>query len=309
MSAHSQPAPVHEPQTSPLGELGNLDQTVVIKGGNLFVVSLRDGRIPGEGEHPLGLYYRDCRFLSAHELRIGGALPLLLVASDALGTEAVHELTNPELELEDRSRLAAQSLQIRLERRFDGPHGMREVITVRSHHRASLRLPLELRLAADFAPMLAIRGVVTDARPPAREPRSDGDQLLIQASGRDGELRSTSIVTSPAPTSSARGLLTYELDLPPGGGRTVELTYAVREGREGGRPRTPRVAGGDGDKPHVLGRRWLAEHTRVYSDDELFDRVLRRSLLDLWLLRSELDGQRYYAAGSRGMRPSSGGTA
>jgi glycogen debranching enzyme len=42
---------------------------------------------------------------------------------------------------------------------------------------------------------------------------------------------------------------------------------------------------------------WLADRPRVVVDDELTDRVLRRSLLDLRLLSSELDGHRYYAAG------------
>ena len=46
MSAHSQQAAAPEPQASTPGELRNLEETVVIKGGNLFVISMRDGRIP-----------------------------------------------------------------------------------------------------------------------------------------------------------------------------------------------------------------------------------------------------------------------
>jgi glycogen debranching enzyme len=42
---------------------------------------------------------------------------------------------------------------------------------------------------------------------------------------------------------------------------------------------------------------WLAERPHFELDAELVDRVLRRSLLDLRLLASELDGRRYYAAG------------
>ncbi len=75
---------------SRLGELASLAETLVIKERNLFLVSLRDGRMPVSGQHPLGLYYCDCRFLRAHELRIGGARPRLLVASDSVGTRAVH---------------------------------------------------------------------------------------------------------------------------------------------------------------------------------------------------------------------------
>lgn len=294
MSAYPEPAATDEP--SPLGELGNLEDTVVIKGGNLFVVSMRDGRIPTAGRHPLGLYYRDCRFLSAYELRIGGSIPLLLVASDALGIEAVHEMTNPDLMIHDGSVLAAQTLQIRLERRFAAPHAMRDLVTVRSHHRATLRLPLELRLAADFEPMLAIRGLVPGRRR-APTPRADRGSIVIEATGRDGVLRSTTIAVSPEPTSSNEGVLTFELELAAGEAQTVELTYGVQDGEEEGAPRSPIVASEDGADPYAPGGVWLAEHTRVSSDDELFDRVLRRSLLDLSLLRSEIEGRRYYAAG------------
>jgi glycogen debranching enzyme len=286
----SHSSPEHEP--SPLGELGNLEETVVIKDRNLFAISLRDGRIPVHGAHPLGLYYRDCRFLSAHELWIGGALPLPLVASDALGTEVIHEMTNPDLALEDGSGLAAQTLQVRLERRFCAPRTMRDLITVRSHHRAPLQLPMQLRLGADFAPMLAVRGLVEHGRRPA-EPRAEGNRIVMELTGRDGVARSTTIALSPGPASWADGVATFALTLAPGGAETVELTYTLVEGVES----EGILAGRDGTEPRSHASGWLARHTRVCSDDQLFDRVLRRSLLDLSLLRSELEGHRYYAAG------------
>src|SRR3954454_15742046 len=106
--------------SSPLGSIANLADTIVIKDGNVFMVTLRDGRLPVGVQHPLGLWFRDCRFLSAHELRICGELPRLLTATDAAGTEAVHELTNPDLELASGERLPAESLRLRIERRGGG---------------------------------------------------------------------------------------------------------------------------------------------------------------------------------------------
>lgn len=57
--------------SSPLGALDNLAETIVIKDGNVFMVTLRDGRLPADVEHPLGLLLRDCRFLCAHEWGLG----------------------------------------------------------------------------------------------------------------------------------------------------------------------------------------------------------------------------------------------
>ena len=267
-------------ETSPLGSVGNLADTVVIKQGNLFLVSLPDGRLPAEVPHPLGLWFRDCRFLSAHELRIGGELPRLLVASDSRGTEAIHELSNPDLELPGGGVLAAQSLRVRVERRVEAAGALHERISVRSYHREPLRLPLELRLRADFEPMLAVRGIVDRVKRPPPENGPEG----FSTTGRDGVARATTIEVSPEPVRPGPGLLRFDLDLAPGAEQTVELLYRVTE--NGGRRAegAPRAA-------------LLADGTRVRSDDQLFNRILERSLLDLELLGSELDGHGYFAAG------------
>jgi glycogen debranching enzyme len=53
----------------------------------------------------------------------------------------------------------------------------------------------------------------------------------------------------------------------------------------------------DGELAAALPHRRYEAGTRVTSDDQLFNRILQRSLDDLELLHSELDGQSYYAAG------------
>jgi glycogen debranching enzyme len=53
----------------------------------------------------------------------------------------------------------------------------------------------------------------------------------------------------------------------------------------------------DGELAAVIPRRRHGDGARVESDDQLFNRILRRSLDDLELLHSELDGHSYYAAG------------
>ncbi len=307
MDAAHQPAAASESPAALLGgDLGNLAETVVIKERNLFLVSLRDGRLPS-GRHPLGLYFCDCRFLSVHELRLAGVLPRLLVASDELGTLAVHELTNPDLRLPGGALVAAQSLQLRLERGIAGPQTMREVVTVRSYHHERLQLPLELRFAADFEQMMAIRGVVEPGEPLTPRVEASGGRVRIEVEGRDGVLRFVDIALSGEAHELRDGALVFELDLEQGEQHTVELLYSVGEGegpgpdppasRHAGAAADPGAAGRHGAGAAAASAAWLAQRTRVSSDDELFDRIVRRSLLDLWLLRSEIGGHRYYAAG------------
>jgi glycogen debranching enzyme len=266
--------------SSPLGALANLSESIVIKDGNVFMVTLRDGRLPADIEHPLGLWFRDCRFLSKHELRLCGRLPRLLTATDAAGTGAVHELTNPDLHLESGELLPAESLRIRIERRADAAGALRQTISVRSYHRGPLQLPLEVALGADFLPMLELRGIVPRHERQLSTAGLDGFSTV----GRDGVLRTTEVRASPQPRAADGGTLVFDLDLPPRGGADLTLEFEVSERK-------------DGDLAVSIPRPRKLDGTRVSSDDQLFNRILERSLHDLELLRSELDGHAYYSAG------------
>jgi glycogen debranching enzyme len=265
---------------SPLGALGNLAETIVIKDGNVFLVAMRDGRLPIDVDHPLGLWFRDCRFLCAHELRICGELPRLLTATDAAGTKAVHELTNPDLQLGDGRRLPAESLRVRVERSVEAEGALRQRIAVRSYHRQPIKLPLELRLGADFLPMLELRGIVPRHDRPAPEAGREGFALV----GRDGVRRATRIHATPAARFLDDGSLVFDLDLEARGAIDLVVDFEVSESRDG------EVWSGAPRKHHRA-------ITEVTSDDQLFNRILGRSLDDLDLLHSELDGHSYYAAG------------
>jgi glycogen debranching enzyme len=268
-----------------VSELVNLSETTVVKAGNCFCVALRDGRLPVAEDNPLGVYLDDCRYLCGHELRLAGLTPRLLVASDAAGTGAVFEFTNPDLVLTDGGVLPLQSLRLRVERRMLS-NGMLERVTVRSHAGDPVALELELRLDADFRPMLEVRGL---AEPAARDVRrkARGDTLRFAAIGLDGRERSTT-VTCPGAMAEDDGQLRVLASLGPGDVRTLEIRFALDA--------PDRPASTPGPAPEADAR--LADRPRVEVDDQLVDRVLRRSLLDLRLLTSELDGRRYYAAGT-----------
>ena len=255
-------------------------ETIVLKDGNVFLVALRDGRMSPGVDHALGLWFRDCRFLCVHELRLCGELPLLLTATDAAGTEAVHELTNPDLELGDGERLPAESLRLRLESTVRAEGALRQRIAVSSYHRQPIRLSLELRLGADFLPMLELRGVVPRHERPPPEAGPDGFSLV----GRDGVRRATRVRATPEPRVLDDGSLVFDLDLEARGAIDLVVDFEVSESGNG------EVSTGAPRKRHDGG-------TRVTSDDQLFNRILERSLHDLDLLESELDGHSYYAAG------------
>jgi glycogen debranching enzyme len=281
-----------------MSELVNLAQSTVIKAGNAFCVALRDGRLPLTLDHPLGVYLDDCRHLRGYEILLDGHAPRLLIASDAAGTAAVYELTNPDLPLAGGGELPLQSLRMRIERRML-PASMTDRITLRSHAREPVELELELLFDVDLRPMLEVRGM---AGPMDREVRrsADGDTLRFAAIGLDGHERSTTIAC-PGAVAEPDGRMHAPVALEPGAELAFDVHFALAE--PDGRGPLGTADAGRADRGAVMSLAgaeadtWLADRPRVVVDDDLVDRVLRRSLLDLRLLASELDGHRYYAAG------------
>ena len=261
----------------------DLTRTVVLKTGNAFVVSEPDGDMPIDGDHALGVYRDDGRFLLGHELRIGGARPRLLVVSAPTGARSVHELTNPDLELPGGRRLPLQTLQIRLDRRLlddatlagADPRPPLRPRAGRARRRpgARGRLPADARAAGNGVPV----GAGGARRRRGRWCAVLGARRAMASCARPRLRR-----TRP-PTQAGAGRLRFKLALTAGRGprRGGDLPAA-------GGPATP-AAGPRSADP--------AAPTQVRADDELFNRVLERSLLDLRMLRSSLDGQAYYAAG------------
>jgi glycogen debranching enzyme len=85
------------------------------------------------------------------------------------------------------------------------------------------------------------------------------------------------------------GNLRVPVALNPGDERTIDVRFVLNGDRNG--------AGASMSHPAADADAWLAGRPQLEVDEELVGRVLRRSLLDLRLLVSELDGQSYYAAG------------
>ena len=296
LEAHATAAGAGHPEAElPAGEPVNLAETIVIKEENVFVVSARDGSLPVGESHPLGVYRDDCRFLSGHQLRVNGIAPRLLVASAAAGSEAVHELTNPALPLDGGRVLPLQSLQIRLDRVISGEREVEERLLVHSYDPERLELSVELQLAADFEPMLAVRGIAgTGPRRPA-EITGLSRGVRFSLLGRDGMHRATTVRADRAcEPGAAPGAVRFELALAPAGEATIVLRYELYEGEEP----PPRAAGPSRSHraPPTPGE-WLAERTTIETDDQLFNRVLRRALLDIRMLHSRRGADGYYAAG------------
>ena len=176
-----------------------LEDRVILKQNDIFVVSDVAGDAPAGNEDGLGLYRSDTRFLSTYELRINGRKPILLNHSVDRAYVATFQLGNPTLgEPGGGARIRRQSLSIRRTRFVH--EGMHERIGIQNCNRHAVEIELELRFDADFLDIFEVRGYHQLPMIGTREPLQRLETgLKFAYRGLDGLQRFTEVVFEPVP--------------------------------------------------------------------------------------------------------------
>lgn len=274
---------------------------IVLKQGSLFLLSDNLGDVPWDLPHGLGLYDEDCRFLDGYTLRLNGVEPVALSSSSPRGFIARHDLTNPELaDSVSGAPLPRNTLGIRRSRLVRGGV-LHESLVCHNYHGAPARFRLEVRFRARFEDIFIVKGFVAEPRGELLPPRVEADRVTLRYAGKDGYWRQTVLAFRPAPSRLEGDRATYDLELAPGQEWCLAISITPSERPMERAPRRPGQPSAEpSDKARWLARAeaiWLSRTADVRSSHPLFDRVCRRALLDLRLLRSRLDGLHYFAAG------------
>ncbi|WP_407289320.1 glycogen debranching N-terminal domain-containing protein [Streptomyces sp. BP-8] len=238
---------------------------------------------PGSGQltgHGLEGFYRDGRRVLSHcELRAAGGEPLV-VQGRPIGADRARFIGTVR-----RTGERGPDPEIRMERlRYaDGI----ERLTFHSSAARPVRLPVEIRLGTDLAEL----GAVAVGLPgPELRAAVHGSGLRWSAPGVHAVVTAT---PTPEDALASAGLLRWELSLPPGGSRTIELHAGLEHARGGpgaGPPGNGRAGGVriPGPRrgtlaPHQRGDRppppWAA--ARLKCDDHRADALMAGSLDDL----------------------------
>ena len=275
---------------------------VVLKQGGVFLVTTDGGDIPVDLPHGFGLFFNDCRFLDGYDLTLNGVTPVVLSGGSTRGYRTYHHLTNPEIRGRPRrSGIERNTIAVQRERIIRaGVIHERQVIT--NYGATSVSVSVELRFRSSFQDLFVVKGFVRKSRGALRTPKVIGDrEVHLAYEGTDGVVRVTRLTFSPAPTRLQECRARFALRLGPGRSETIAVRIEASERARADHDEARRDVG----RPARALDRW-AEHsediwldrsTKVRSDNPLFDRVFRRALLDLHLLRSRLGGLDYFAAG------------
>lgn len=283
-----------EPAQAPQGEA--LARSLVVKEGDAFLVMGLEGDI-SPGDEGMGFYSRDTRHLSRLELRLAGAEPSLLSSTDDDVWTASVDLCNPALWVDDE--LIAPQMMINVRRVTVVKDRLHERLRIRSYQATPVTLPLELRIAADFADVFEVRGLRRDHRGVLAVPEVGPSGVRFRYEGEDGIRRETLVELTPAPAAidvvgPADVVVRYQLQLPAHGRTTVQITV------------TP-IIDGVAAPPQVMERAaaelassyddWADQCTSISTDNTVFNELLARGQRDLRALLTPTPNGSVYAAG------------
>ena len=274
----------------------DIRETIVIKEGDLFLLTDLNGNVPRGNINGLGLYHKDTRFLSAYELVLEGIPPTYLLSTGEMRFAEVQELTNPDLRLPNGVVIPKETLTIHRERVIT-PLAVNEVLTVTNFNVTPMPIELVVFFDADFADMFQIRGFLqVSERGTLFPPTWNDGALVFRYLGIDGITRQTTIEFSPCPTVRAGGQATYDLNLDPRSSTTLRLRVSVATSEaepKGSLPDLVTLV----ERGTAEYERWLEEQPTMQTDNQVWDDLVRRALLDLHLLQSGTREQPFPAAG------------
>jgi glycogen debranching enzyme len=265
-----------------------------LKHNDTFLVLDAHGDIGAAAGTSDGLFHRDTRFLSHLELRINGMQPLLL-GSNMREDNAVFtaDLTNPDM-FSSEGVVVLEKDTLHINRSvFVWRDTAFQRLALRNYGAKPLDLLLSITFAADFVDVFEVRGMRRARSGRFSSQLNAPHEAVLSYLGLDDLVRVTSIYFDPAPTRLLEREAAYHIVLSPH--EAVALCVAVRCNPPA-RPPAPFARG------LLYAHRDLRQAAQgaavVQTSNPLFDHVLRRSMADLAMLKTETPQGPYPYAGT-----------
>jgi glycogen debranching enzyme len=281
----------------------SIAKAVVVKHRNVFFLAPPDGAVPFASDHGFGLYYQDCRYLNGYQILVAEEPPEPLAARSWEGARAVFQLTTADFESPNGRTVPRETVGLRWERIIDHERPwLHERLEIQNFGHEAVAFPLTLRFRAGFEDVFEIRGLQKGKKGKLFRPRWKHACLLFAYEGLDDVPRSLAIHFEPVPDRIDGHAVTFDLALEPNECRQIRICLAMSESSD--RPNT-RLANESvhRDLPAVAqafrheSQEWLSHEAEFRSDSLLLTKVMRRSLLDLHMLKSTIANDVYFAAG------------
>ncbi len=303
----SRPLPVLHPQdgeatltTRPTDD-ESLAHAIVMKHNNVFFVAAPDGTVPLTANHGMGLYYHDCRYLNGYDFTLAGHTPAALSASAAQGSVGVFTLTNPLIQLADGSRLDQEELGITWRRWLDSDRpALLEVLAFQNFTLRTVRFSIALTFRCAFEDVFDVRGLIQQQFGTVHDPQWQHDVLRFFYEGKDRISRALLIRADPKPAERRGTTAVFHIMLAPRGRDEIRLALDIEESthpRTGEQPPSRSLFAQRESALEAETKRAMHDVTRVWGNGSALDQLMDRSFRGLRVLRADLGGDTYFAAG------------
>ena len=261
-----------------------------LKHGDTFVVADGVGDIVGTDD---GMFRDDTRVLSRWRLRVGDRPPSLL-ASDVSRDNVYFtaHLTNRPLPALGGEATPHGVIHIE-RRRFVWQQRLFERLTLRNYGRRSVRVPLSLHFAADFADVFEVRGATRAKRGVSLDAEVAHDGVSLRYVGLDDVERACVIAFDRPPTRVTATRAAFDLELPEHTRHSLYVEVGSEQQATPAAARFRTAASAARRHMRAVGRRGAS----VKGSGKLFDAWLQKSRADLALLTTELPTGPYPYAG------------
>ena len=293
MSMMQQPKDTAASYLLPHGEpiaLSDIRDALIIKEGNLFLMTDGEGNVPRDNIAGYGLYKGDTRYLSVYGLTFDGIKPVVLLSSAKLGYSSEQHLSNPTLVTREGKTIPKESLELRRQRVIN--ESLLETIQVTNFNALRTTVNLRFDFDADFVDIFEVRGERRRRRGKLFSPVTDKNKVTFKYKGLDGVWRSMEMKFSPAPDQLWYNGALFTISL--GHRESTSITVTI----------TLDGIQGNGHFPTEFKRQttsyqeWLHSGTQIFTSNEFVNAMLEQSINDIRLLMTNEGDGSFVAAGT-----------
>ncbi len=252
---------------------------LVLKEGDYFLYTNLEGDIPILNKGGFGFYYRDTRFLSAYEVKINGSSPVLLHSTAERNYVGHVEATNVEINFDGKA-IPQHTINFRRLRAIK--RALYERMRFKNYNSFSVKVPLEVELATDFADIFEVRGLKRKKRGTHLKPKISPGGIIFAYIGEDEVFRQLRVRWDREPESvlftGETVKLFFQIEIGPQGRYLLDFSFEPSVGGSRRKARSFNEVVAQLRKSYL---EWERNSVHLTTDNQLFNIILGRASNDL----------------------------
>ena len=258
-------------------------ESYVIKDGDIFLLIDQAGNIIKDADAQYGLYTKDTRFLNKYSLFVNNKKPIVFsfkiienyMSEICLINQNVRKIENAKI-LIKRKQLISDGI-------------VYDRISVTNSHLSSLKIKITLKIEADYLDIFQVRNYVKEKRlGTILNPRKIKNGFILGYIGKDGIKRETELKILGGEGEIYKDRIEFSFKLKHK--QEKELTIAIIPRIESQKLINKSIINFERARKRLKSdlKKWKENSLIINTDNDNFNRIIDRSLLDLKLLQTNL---------------------